>query len=75
MEMYDCAKIGNDDYVKYPVDGDGKIVAVDTINNGKKLNFITAANAQARIGRALRKSAEGESEAVDEDGSSVGDDV
>lgn len=75
MEMYDCAKIGNDDYVKYPVDGDGKVVAVDTINNGKKLNFITAANAQARIERTLRKSAEGESEPADEDGSPVGDDV
>lgn len=51
VDPYECANIGNDDYTTYPVDSEGKVTAVDVIENGKLLKFITPANAQARMAK------------------------
>ena len=48
-EAYKSAKIANDDYTTYPVDEEGKVIAVDVIENGKTLKFINKANALPRM--------------------------
>ena len=51
VNPYECANIGNDDYTTYPIDSEGKVTAVDVIENGKLLKFITPVNAQARMAK------------------------
>ena len=53
VNPYECANIGNDDYTTYPVDAERKVTQVDVIENGKLLQFITPANAKARMDKQI----------------------